>query len=144
MTNKEAVKVFKNLTTNVFKVGGRGSGKATAVLKFEEAIQKAIKALNMRTPKLPLYNGRIYGCPYCDMIVAEDKDQNKPLYCSNCGQCLEWDLEKIKGEIVHCGDCKHLMFSDCYGECSKAYKGIVNPDDWCPFGELKDRYKNSN
>ena len=37
-------------------------------------------------------------------------------------------------EIVHCKDCKYLMFSDCYGECSKAYKGIVNPNDSCGYG----------
>ena len=36
--------------------------------------------------------------------------------------------------IVHCKECKHLMFSDFEGECSKGYKGIVRPDDSCPFG----------
>lgn len=36
--------------------------------------------------------------------------------------------------IVHCKECKHLMFSDFEGECSKGYKGIVRPNDNCPFG----------
>lgn len=36
--------------------------------------------------------------------------------------------------IVHCKECKHLMFSDFEGECSKGYKGIVRPNDSCPFG----------
>lgn len=30
-----------------------------------------------------------------------------------------------------------LMFSDCYAECEKAYKGIVAPYDNCDKGELK-------
>lgn len=37
-------------------------------------------------------------------------------------------------EIVYCKDCEHLMFSDCYGECAKAYKGIVHPNDTCEHG----------
>lgn len=43
---------------------------------------------------------------------------------------------------VLCKDCEHLMFSDCYGECSKAHKGIVNPDDTCDYGIR--RYTNVN
>lgn len=38
---------------------------------------------------------------------------------------------------VYCKDCKHLMFSDCYAECGKAYKGIVSIDDFCDKGELR-------
>lgn len=38
---------------------------------------------------------------------------------------------------VKCKDCKYLMFSDCYGECSKAYKGIVQPNDSCGKGKLR-------
>ena len=30
--------------------------------------------------------------------------------------------------VVHCKECKHLMFSDCYGECGAARMGIVSPD----------------
>lgn len=41
---------------------------------------------------------------------------------------------------VQCKDCKHLMFSDCYGECSKAYlPGIVRPEDSCGRGERKEK-----
>ena len=39
--------------------------------------------------------------------------------------------------VVRCNDCKHLMFSDCYGECSRGYMGIVSPDDYCSYGERK-------
>lgn len=37
-------------------------------------------------------------------------------------------------ETVYCKDCENLMFSDCYGECAKAHKGIVRPDDTCEHG----------
>ena len=41
-------------------------------------------------------------------------------------------------EVVRCLDCKHLMFSDCYGECDKGYMGVVRPDDFCSRGERKE------
>ena len=40
--------------------------------------------------------------------------------------------------VVHCKECKHLMFSDCYGECGAARMGIVSPDDFCSYGERKN------
>ena len=39
--------------------------------------------------------------------------------------------------VVRCRECKHLMFSDCYGECGKGHMGIVSPDDFCSYGERK-------
>lgn len=39
--------------------------------------------------------------------------------------------------VVHCKDCKHVMFSDCYGECGAARMGIVGPDDFCSYGERR-------
>ena len=41
-------------------------------------------------------------------------------------------------ERVRCGDCKHLMYSDCYGECGAGHRGIVRPDETCPHGERRD------
>lgn len=41
--------------------------------------------------------------------------------------------------VVRCKDCKYLMFSDCYGECSRGYLGIVRPDCYCCYGEKKER-----
>ena len=41
-------------------------------------------------------------------------------------------------EVVRCLDCKHLMFSDCYGECDMGYMGVVRPDDFCSRGERKE------
>lgn len=40
-------------------------------------------------------------------------------------------------ERVRCADCKHILFSDCYGECSAGHRGIVLPDDTCPHGERR-------
>lgn len=53
----------------------------------------------------------------------------------------EYAEELVKQGVVmpiRCKDCKNLMFSDFYGECSKGYMGIVSPDDYCSRGERKD------
>lgn len=39
--------------------------------------------------------------------------------------------------VVRCKECKHLMFSDCYGECGKGHMGIVRPYDFCSYGERR-------
>ena len=53
------------------------------------------------------------------------------------GPCtLEEDIEYTP--VVRCWECKHLMFSDCYGECGKGHMGIVSPDDFCSYGERKE------
>ena len=41
-------------------------------------------------------------------------------------------------EVVRCLECKHLMFSDCYGECGKGHMGIVSSNDFCSYGERKE------
>lgn len=77
----------------------------------------------------------------------------KEIHCAECDSyngvrcraCLVDDaLDYIDSEpaadvapVVHCKDCKHLMFSDCYGECGAARMGIVSPDDFCSYGERK-------
>lgn len=74
-------------------------------------------------------------CWYADLGLAK-RD------CSNCRDenCFvsrppqSWCYVE---DMVYCKDCKHLMFSDCYAECEKAYKGIVAPYDYCDKGELK-------
>ena len=43
-----------------------------------------------------------------------------------------------------CLNCKHLMFSAFYGECGKAYKGIVSPDDVCEYFRLHDVLSRKN
>ena len=41
-------------------------------------------------------------------------------------------------EVVRCWECKHIMFSDCYGECGKGHMGVVRPYDFCSYGERKE------
>ena len=63
-------------------------------------------------------------------------------------ECFGWSAREIEevlravpaadvAPVVHCKDCKHLMFSDCYGECGAARMGIVSPDDFCSYGERR-------
>ena len=61
--------------------------------------------------------------------------------------CIEGPCEhdtrtpKERGEDktkITCLNCKHLMFSDMYGECNKQLR-IVNPGDTCEFAEPKER-----
>lgn len=47
-------------------------------------------------------------------------------------------------EVVRCKDCKHLMFSDCYGECKRNHLGIVRPDDFCSRGKRKEGADNGS
>ena len=41
-------------------------------------------------------------------------------------------------EVVRCKDCKFLMFSDFYGECSNGHMCSGSPDDFCSRGSRKD------
>lgn len=48
--------------------------------------EKAVaNALERATPKPPKDDGWLY-CPVCGKDVCVDK----PNYCSNCGQCIDW------------------------------------------------------
>jgi hypothetical protein len=53
---------------------------------------------------------------------------------SHLCECI---LPETEMNDIKCKDCEYLMFSDMYGECSKAYKGIVSPNDSCGKGKLK-------
>ena len=61
------------------------------------------------------------------------------LYCKEDYECPHFKNKADYVPVVRCIDCKHLMFSDCYGECSKGYMGIVSPNDYCSYGERKER-----
>ena len=88
------------------------------------------------------------------------KGRNATYKCSNCGRLCssyyndvgEWKCcphcmtpitrtpkERGAGKPkITCLNCKHLIFSDMYGECNKQLR-IVNPGDTCEFAELKER-----
>lgn len=53
-------------------------------------------------------------------------------------KCPDFQNKADVVNVVRCKDCKYLMLSDYYGECSKRYMGIVLPDDYCSYGERKD------
>ena len=60
---------------------------------------------------------------------------------------VQFGIDKIPAadvvEIVRCKDCKHLMFSDCYGECKRNHLGIVRPDDFCSRVKRKEVKNNA-
>ena len=76
-------------------------------------------------------------CKFCakyEMCIANGINRKgSHLYCWEQLKLLTADVVPV----VRCKDCKHLMFSDCYGECSRGYMGIVSPDDYCSYGERK-------
>lgn len=82
------------------------------------------------------------------MKIVRDNCKNCNSGCEHAGKDREFVCVKgvscktVKPKpdivaVVRCKDCKHLMFSDCYGECGAARMGIVNPDDYCSYGERK-------
>ena len=68
----------------------------------------------------------------CNPVGLDGKGSNQ--YCWQARQFPTADVT----EVVRCKDCKYLMFSDMYGECSQAHMRIVRPDDFCNYGERKD------
>lgn len=89
----------------------------------------------LNTPKSPYPDGdtSILECPCCGSGEwLHNADESEANFCGQCGQAIDWTEPE-----VHCGDCEHLTFSDCYGECGKGYKGIVQPGDSCGKGEHK-------
>lgn len=89
-------------------------------------------------------------------LIDADKriEEIKKIYCDGCdnyggvkcracwvddAMCLIDDATTVDAvEVVRCRDCKHLMFSDFYGECKRGNLGIVKPEDFCSYGERKD------
>ena len=71
----------------------------------------------LNTPKSPYPDGdiSILECPCCGSGEwLHNADESKANFCGQCGQAIDWTEPE-----VHCGDCAHLTFSDCYGECGK-------------------------
>lgn len=73
-------------------------------------------------------------CVCCGAVIPEGRQ-----VCIICGLKTNYKQSTADAvEVVRCKDCKNLMFSDFYGECSKGYMGVVSPDDYCSRGERKD------
>ena len=99
-------------------------------------------------------------CPFCgsgDVHITGAYPHY--IYCLNCGMMVQlsgkaWEkdipelikmyntrIPKERGADnpkITCLNCKHLIFSDMYGECNKQLK-IVNPSDTCEYAEPKER-----
>ena len=74
---------------------------------------------------------------FLDLFYVASAGQDK-LFIKVVEMVLE-DTPTIDAvEVVRCRECKHLMFSDCYGECGMGYMGVVRPDDFCSRGERKE------
>ena len=54
----------------------------------------------------------------------------------NINEKADYLLQHDVVPVVRCKDCKHLIFSDFYGECSK-YVKVVLPNDYCSYGERR-------
>ena len=78
-----------------------------------------------------------------DVIILPENilsDELRKTIESDCyWKCVNGNRKSNDKKTVRCAECEYLMFSDCYGECSKGYRGIVNPDDTCQYGKLKKR-----
>ena len=76
-------------------------------------------------------------CKGCNSI-CEHAGKDREFVCVKGVSCKTVKPKPDMVAVVRCKDCKHLMFSDCYGECGAARMGIVNPDDYCSYGERKE------
>lgn len=79
----------------------------------------------------------IYADDFLDLFYVASAGQDK-MFVKVVEQVVEDTPPADAVEVVRCKDCKHLMFSDMYGECAKGYMGIVSPDDYCSRGERVD------
>ena len=79
----------------------------------------------------------IYADDFLDLFYVASAGQDK-MFVKVVEQVVEDTPTAEVVEVVRCKDCKHLMFSDMYGECSQAHMGIVRPDDFCSYGERKE------
>ena len=76
-----------------------------------------------------------------DFVEIDNKIYDTvPKWCKATSENL---LKELVGEQpilndVKCIDCEHLELELPYAVCSKAYKGIVQPNDSCGKGKLKE------
>lgn len=78
----------------------------------------------------------------CSECGVSDLDihRTKFVFCPYCGARMDGTPKEIGADKpkTTCLNCKHLMFSDMYGECNKQLR-IVNPSDTCEYAEPKER-----
>lgn len=72
------------------------------------------------------------GCGPYEMCACNECPASRPEYADTNTPVAN------AAHLVYCRDCRHITFSDCYGECGKGYLGIVQPNDFCSRGEHKE------
>lgn len=85
---------------------------------------------------------RPYGhnfCPNCGAKMSKQKEvKDYPPYLDRPKHTRTPKERGADKPKITCLNCKHLMFSDMYGECNKQLK-IVNPSDTCEYAEPNKR-----
>jgi hypothetical protein len=122
LRNGNKIATFEDLQSYISKQ------KAEAVREFTERLKTKLAALEYKTNT----HRRTCSVDYVDKTVNWTLHDITSAEIDNLVNELYGNPEEVK-----CKDCKHLMYSDCYGECSQGYKGIVQPDDSCKYGERK-------
>ena len=102
MTASESIKFMKLFRNEWDKYSKTRNAKALDI---------AIQALEKQITKKPKKNtnSNIYFCPVCERKVAH----NHALYCSGCGQKLDWGK---KMRLISAGDLKDRASEYCLSE----------------------------
>lgn len=86
-------------------------------------------------------NGAVAICPTIlssDYRSANKRCKHPGTACSDCRR--EFWMQEVEDENkIECRQCQYLMFSDCYGECSKGnISGVVKPHFSCGKGAIRN------
>ena len=74
----------------------------------------------------------------CDYLACKNRCEGTFAFSADCYIMDADEIAKITNN-VKCWQCKYLMFSDCYGECSKGnISGIVQPHFSCGKGVIRN------
>ena len=99
MTEKDVIEYLKS---RYLVVGSPLNPPREECERYNAVIDMAIKALEMRVPNQPDFEGDGYGddgkiifdewlCPCCRTTYEVDYDDYK--FCPNCGQAIDWSDE---------------------------------------------------
>ena len=84
----------------------------------------------------------LVACEESQRVCKAFREKGHEAYSCDIVECSgghpEWHIKQDVLPLLNGLNCKHLMFSDMYGECNKQLK-IVNPSDTCEFAEPKER-----
>lgn len=88
MTEQEAIDKLKNPPREAWKYG-------IADLKWDNALDIAIKAMEKKIPKKPIDDTAFGICPCCHTEFNSELVQEYNVkFCLNCGQAIDWRDEE--------------------------------------------------